>query len=71
MQFDLKKPLIKVTSENTHPANIKELKEKYGDEEVDKAIKYLTYKKKPKPLPKEEDSKYPILYVFRHGQSHD
>ena len=69
--LDVNTPLIKVTDENTHPANINKLENIYGKELVTKAVKYLTYKKEPKPLPKNEDANYPILYVFRHGQSHD
>jgi len=45
--------------------------EKYGKKKVDEAVKYLTYKKKPDPMPKDENPNYPILYVFRHGQSED
>lgn len=71
MKPDINSPLIEVTSENTHPANVELLYKKYGKEKVDEAIKYLTYKKEPKPLPKDENPNYPILYVFRHGQSGD
>ncbi len=42
----------------------------YGRERVDEAIRLLSYKD-VKPLPKEEVSDYPILYVFRHGQTTD
>lgn len=45
--------------------------EKYGKEKVDGAVKYLTYKKAPPPLPKEESDEFPTLYVFRHGQTKD
>jgi 2,3-bisphosphoglycerate-dependent phosphoglycerate mutase len=46
------------------------LYKKYGKENVDKAISYLSYKD-AKVLPKHEDPNYPILYVFRHGQTVD
>lgn len=42
----------------------------YPKELIDTAIKYLSYHN-VKPLPKNEDSSYPILYVFRHGQTTD
>jgi 2,3-bisphosphoglycerate-dependent phosphoglycerate mutase len=63
--------LIPVTKENTHPANVLVLTQRYGHKAVEEATKYLTYKKTPPPLPKQEDSDTPTLYVFRHGQSHD
>lgn len=47
------------------------LYEKYGKDKVDETIKYLTYKKEPKPLPKNENPSGPTLYVFRHGESED
>ncbi len=43
---------------------------KYGKEKVDEAIAYLSYHD-AKTLPKYEDENYPILYVFRHGQTED
>lgn len=43
---------------------------KYGREKVDKAIAYLSYKD-ARPLPKNEIFGYPVLYVFRHGQTED
>lgn len=46
------------------------LYKKYSKEEVDKAIELLTYKKVDE-LPKEESEKYPVIYIFRHGQSKD
>ncbi len=46
------------------------LYKKYSQEEVDRAIELLTYKKVD-PLPKEESDKYPVMYIFRHGQSQD
>ncbi|MCA9308430.1 MAG: histidine phosphatase family protein [Patescibacteria group bacterium] len=47
------------------------LYQKYSKEKVDDAVAYLSYKKDPQPLPKSEDPNYPILYVFRHGQTED
>lgn len=46
------------------------LYKKYGKEKVDQAIAYLSYAD-VKPLPKNENSYFPILYVFRHGQTED
>jgi len=43
---------------------------KYGKEKVDTAIEKLNYKEVTS-MPKNEDSNYPILYIFRHGQSED
>jgi 2,3-bisphosphoglycerate-dependent phosphoglycerate mutase len=43
---------------------------KYGREKVDKAIAYLSYKD-ARTLPKNEIFGYPVLYVFRHGQTED
>jgi len=43
---------------------------KYGKEKVDAAIEKLNYKEVT-TMPKNEDSNYPILYIFRHGQSED
>ncbi|MBI2415011.1 histidine phosphatase family protein [candidate division WWE3 bacterium] len=47
------------------------LYEKYGKEKVDRIVAHLNYKAESKPLPKEENSDFPILYVFRHGQTTD
>lgn len=47
------------------------LYEKYGKEKVDEIVKFLSYKKEPQPLPKDENPNYPVLYVFRHGQTTD
>ncbi len=44
--------------------------EKYPKEKIDQAVELLTYKKIT-PLPKDENLEYPILYVFRHGQTTD
>ena len=46
------------------------LYQRYSKEEVDKAVAYLSYHQ-TKELPKNEDPNYPILYVFRHGQTVD
>ena len=46
------------------------LYKKYSKEEVDKAVELLTYKKVD-PLPKDESDSYPVIYIFRHGQSED
>lgn len=43
---------------------------KYPKEVVDKAIEKLNYKEVT-TMPKTEEIEYPILYVFRHGQSED
>ena len=43
---------------------------KYGKEKVDTAIEKLNYKEVTS-MPKNEDSNYSILYIFRHGQSED
>lgn len=43
---------------------------KYGKEKVDAAIEKLNYKEVT-TMPKNEDGNYPILYIFRHGQSED
>jgi len=43
---------------------------KYSKERVDKALELLTYKKVD-PLPKEKSDEYPVMYIFRHGQSTD
>ena len=39
-------------------------------EKVDEAVALLSYKKVD-PLPKEEVEGFPIMYIFRHGQSED
>ena len=43
---------------------------KYGKERVDKAIEKLNYKEVTS-MPKDENPQYPIIYIFRHGQSED
>lgn len=43
---------------------------KYPKHQVDEAVAYLSYHT-AKPLPKDENPAYPILYVFRHGQTED
>jgi len=43
---------------------------KYGQDIVNKAIEKLNYKEVT-TMPKNEDPNYPILYIFRHGQSED
>lgn len=50
--------------------NLKPYYQKYTQEIVDKAIMKLNYKEVSE-LPKNEDPNYPILYIFRHGQSKD
>lgn len=49
---------------------LEELYKKYSKEKVDAAMALLSYRN-VKELPKNEDPDYPILYVFRHGQSVD
>lgn len=71
MNLDINSPLIIGTPENTYPAEIEKLKETYGEDKVEEAIKYLTYKEPIPPLHKEENPNHPTLYVFRHGQSND
>jgi len=44
--------------------------QKYSKEVVDKAIEKLNYKEVT-TMPKTEDTEFPILYIFRHGQSED
>lgn len=46
------------------------LYQRYSKEKVDKALEILTYRK-VEPLPKEESTEYPVIYIFRHGQSVD
>lgn len=53
------------------PAQLQQYYDKYGKEKVDEAITFLSYKQEPKPLPKEESAEFPIMYVFRHGQTTD
>lgn len=43
---------------------------KFPKDQVDEAVAYLSYHD-AKPLPKDENPAYPILYVFRHGQTTD
>jgi broad specificity phosphatase PhoE len=43
---------------------------KYGQDIVNRAIEKLNYKEVT-TMPKSEDPNYPILYIFRHGQSED
>lgn len=43
---------------------------KYGQDIVNKAIEKLNYKEVT-TMPKNENPDFPILYVFRHGQSED
>lgn len=64
-------PLIIPTKENTHPADLKELRQKYSNEKLDEFEQHLRYKKKPEELPKNENTNYPIMYVFRHGETTD
>lgn len=47
-----------------------EILAKYPKSKIDEAISYLSYKD-VKDLPKDENPSYPILYVFRHGQTED
>jgi 2,3-bisphosphoglycerate-dependent phosphoglycerate mutase len=47
------------------------LYEKYGKEKVDRIVEHLMYHEKPSPMPKDESSNFPILYVFRHGETVD
>ena len=64
--------LLPIDPQNPYEkVDIDALRKKYGKEKVDEAVSYLTYKKEPSPMPKDEDPNYPILYVFRHGQSED
>ncbi len=51
--------------------NYEQLLKKYPQEKIDRAIRILSYKTAVDPLPKNETSTGPILYVFRHGQTQD
>lgn len=44
--------------------------QKYSKERVDEAIEKLNYKEVT-TMPKSEDPNFPIIYIFRHGQSED
>ncbi len=44
--------------------------QKYSKEKVDEAIAKLNYKEVT-TMPKSEDPNFPIIYIFRHGQSED
>ncbi len=46
------------------------LYQQYGKDKVDAAIAYLSYSH-VEDLPKYENPDFPILYIFRHGQSTD
>ncbi len=46
------------------------LYDKYPKERIDEAIKLLNYHEAD-PLPKEESDEFPVMYIFRHGQSED
>lgn len=50
--------------------NLTNFYEKYGQEKVDKALEKLNYKE-VSVMPKNEDPNFPIIYIFRHGQSED
>lgn len=51
-------------------AHLLTLYKKYGKEKVVDAISYLSYKD-ARMLPKTEIFGFPVLYVFRHGQTED
>lgn len=70
MKLDLERNLDMATPENTFPAHIPSLEDEHTKEKVDDAIHFLTYRD-VEELPKEEDSNFPILYVFRHGETQD
>jgi bisphosphoglycerate-dependent phosphoglycerate mutase len=50
--------------------NLEPYYQKYTQKVVDKAIEKLNYKEVT-TMPKDENPEYPILYIFRHGQSVD
>lgn len=52
-------------------AQLEQYYTKFGRDKIDAAIKYLSYKKDPGPLPKTESDEFPTIYIFRHGQSID
>ncbi len=52
------------------PAELQRLYVKYSKEKVEEALAYLSYRKAD-PLPKDEKTDCPTLYVFRHGQTVD
>lgn len=70
MLLDYTRKLDMITKDNTFPAHVPSLEEMYTKQIVDKAIHFLTYKNLEE-LPKSEDSDFPILYVFRHGETQD
>lgn len=70
MALDINSPLIEVTDQNTFPADINTLENLFTKPIVDDAIAFLNYRD-VEELPKTEDPNYPILYVFRHGQTID
>jgi len=43
----------------------------YSETKIIEAMEYLSYKTAVTELPKTTDTEYPILYVFRHGQTED
>ena len=52
------------------PLDLTTFYQKYPKEKIDEAVSYLSYHT-AKPMPKDENPAYPILYVFRHGQTTD
>ena len=42
----------------------------YGKQKVDLAIEKLNYKE-VSTMPKDENNEFPVIYIFRHGQSED
>jgi len=62
--------LIQPDHEKDAQVKIEVLKKIYGDDKVQEAIDYLTYRN-VQELPKNEDPNHPILYVFRHGETED
>jgi 2,3-bisphosphoglycerate-dependent phosphoglycerate mutase len=46
------------------------LSDTHSQDKIDEAVSLLSYKKVD-PLPKEEVEGFPVMYIFRHGQSED
>jgi 2,3-bisphosphoglycerate-dependent phosphoglycerate mutase len=67
---DLSQNLIEPREEDTVDISHEQLYEHFPKEAVDKVLSIVNYKDFEE-MPKNEDPNYPILYVFRHGQTQD
>lgn len=63
-------PLITPSEENTVDIFPEDLYREFPKEEVDKVLEHVNYKH-VEEMPKDENPDFPILYVFRHGQTED